>query len=518
MLARRRKPGFAAALLLLPLFSMACDSRILEPPPSVVLITVDTLRPDRIAAYGHATNKTPAMDRLAAEGMLFDVAYCDMPWTTGSMSSVMTGHYSSSHGVDLPNKLLAPEATTMAEILRAEGYTTAAIIASFPLDSVFGLDQGFDTYDDEFSMPMIGSGEAVEHVPSQAPDTADEGFGLKKFQSDSYRPDEDVTDAAIRWFDRFFEEGMGPPGWRPLVDRVLGRRFFLWVHYFGPHEKLEAGLGIHDQEPRIVEVYDEDVEKADAAVGRFLDHLRSTGYLDETLVILHSDHGQNLGEHGVVGHGQRIDEATVRIPMIVRYPAAVPAGLRRSDVARNVDILPTVLEALRIDHPGLAGRSLLPSPADPSGRSVPAEVQTAYFSTRLTTLYPQPVPTPYHGVVLGRLERSGLRTPLWRYVEDQMVEDCVYGGTVGLDPMSAWVMKDGKPLDPDQCRAIRGMYLYKVSPEGDKEPNVAPQQRELLGPLGEMLRLHREDVDPLAASFQLTPEHEEKLRSLGYLK
>src|SRR5262245_37374265 len=101
-------------------------------PPSVLLITVDTLRADRVGAYGHPVNRTPAMDRLAHEGMLFESAYCDVPWTTGSMASVMTGQYAAHHGVQLPSMRLKPEAVTMAELLGARGYQTGAIVGSFP--------------------------------------------------------------------------------------------------------------------------------------------------------------------------------------------------------------------------------------------------------------------------------------------------------------------------------------------------------------------------------------------------
>ena len=123
--------------------------------PSVVLVTIDTLRPDRLGCYGHRKNATPALDRLAREGMLFENAYCDVPWTTASMSSVMTGEYSTRHGVQLGNAKLKASAVTLAEILRDRGFQTGAIIGSFPLDAVFGLNQGFDVYDADFTHPMI---------------------------------------------------------------------------------------------------------------------------------------------------------------------------------------------------------------------------------------------------------------------------------------------------------------------------------------------------------------------------
>jgi len=494
-------------LLPLPLAAAAGAAAfwLLPHRPSVVLITIDALRPDRLGAYGHTNNRTPAIDRLAREGMLFETAYCDMPWTTGSMSSVMTGQYSSSHGVQLPTTKLKPEAVTMAEILLAEGYQTGAVVASFPLDSVYGLDQGFETYSDEFSMPMIATADTpVEHVESRSPEG--DGTGnkatLKKFQNDAYRPDEDVTDAAIHW-----------------LETIRGDRpFFLWVHYFGPHEKLRGDVGFVDQEPAIVKAYDPDVEAADRAVGRFVDRLRSLELLDETLLVVHADHGQNLGEQGFVGHGLRIDEATVRIPLILRYPARIRAGLRRVDTAHNVDILPTVLAAVGLKNQGPAGRSLLPSHADPRGAYTPADQQIAYFETLLPAMIHVPLLVPQYWTVLGPVKRSGLRTPEWRFVNDQVVGACNYGGTPHRDPFGAWILPDAKPLEASKCEKIQSTMLYAVSSLGDREPDVSKQHPDVVAKLATLLQQHAEQKADLASQFNLSPVQQEKLRSLGYLK
>lgn len=531
--ARRRGKRLALALVVLaPLGGagwyelqqrLAFTSR-----PSVLLVTIDTLRADRVGAYGHTANKTPAIDRIAREGALFETAYCDIPWTTGSMSSVMTGQYSSSHGVDLPSYKLKDDAVTMAEILRDNGYRTGAIIGSFPLDSVFGLDQGFQTYDDTFTMPMLEmEGEVIEHVASIDPEDQSPEFGVKKFENDSYRPDEQVTDAAVRWLDDFRKDTPQNPWLRWVHDRIVGERYFLWVHYFGPHEKLKGGRGFVDQEPDIVAAYDGDVEKADTAVGRLFDRMRELGILDDTLVVIHADHGQNLGEFGVVGHGQRIDEATVRIPMILRYPTAFPSQTRRVDVARNVDILPTVMQLTNSTASGLVGRSLLAPPGDPRGERVPAGTQVAYFETRQPTLFYQPILVPVYWTVLGPMVRSGIRTMDWRYQEDQIVGACVYGGqpskdgrtgTPKRDGFGTWYLPGPKLLEESKCRDIRAKYLYPVSEDGDGAPNVANSNREVLATLGTRLEEHAAQRAPLSSKFKLNVQQEEKLRSLGYLK
>jgi arylsulfatase A-like enzyme len=478
---------------------------VLRPRPNVVLITIDTQRADRIGAYGYKSNETPALDRLAKEGMLFEHAYCDVPWTTGSMASVMTGQYSGSHGVQVPNAKLKPEAVTLAELLHSEGYHTAAIIGSFPLDSVYGLDQGFESYDDQFDLPIYSSGtEAVRHVESQIPDSAEaQGkFLEEKFRNDAYRSDESVTDAAVQW----------------VRQRLDDRPFFLWVHYFGPHEKLTTALGFAAQEPEIVKAYDADVEATDKAVGRFIDSLREKQLLDQTLVIVHADHGQNLGEHGYVGHGIRLDEASMRIPMILRYPPAIPAGLRRMDAANNLDIAPTVLEAARMDVPAFVGRSLMPSRHDPEGRLVPAEKQTVFFETMLATYFPTPIWVPPHSTVLAPVHRQGVRTPIWRLLSDHVVGPCVAGSNASRDSMGTWSLPDPKPLDEAQCRTLRANSLYAVSAIGDREPDVARDFPDVVTELDELIRAHSARKAPLASELTLSPEQEEKLRSLGYIK
>ncbi len=475
--------------------------------PSVVLVTVDTLRPDRLGAYRRTFNRTPAIDRLAAEGMLFETAYCDVPWTTASMSSVMTGQYSNVHGVEFPTHRLDAAAVTMAERFQQAGYQTGAVIGSFPLDSIYGLDQGFESYDQEFDRPMIAvPGAVVKHVEAQL---ASEGEGkgadnfLEKMRNDAYRDDESVTDAALRWLTQ---------------KRDPSRPFFLWVHYYGPHEKWLGDRGFVEQEPDVIAAYDPDVEKNDTAVGRLLDYLRSSGLLDRSLVVLHSDHGQNLGEHGFVGHGSRIDEQTVRVPMILRYPAEIPAGLRRKDIARNIDILPTVLAAAGLPAEGLAGRSMLPSGDDPEGLRVAHEAQTAYFETHLTTLNYVPLWAPPHGTVLGPVWRTGLRTTEWKLLEDQVTGPCRSGLQATRDGVGSWSIFNSQELPEEDCRAIRQRRLLDAAYLPSREVEVTSAKPELLESLSELLAGYREQKASMAGQFQLSPDAEQKLRSLGYLR
>lgn len=494
--------ALAAVVLALSYLSGRSGSR-----PSILLITIDTLRPDRLGCYGHPTNRTPAIDQLAQEGMLFERAYCDVPWTTGSMASVMTGRYSNEHGLRLPIYKLDPKAVTMAELLHARGFQTGAIIGSFPLDSVYGLDQGFETYDDEFSMPMIAvPGVPVQRIESKLPEQRDEqaAFITEKFKNDAYRPDEDVTDAAIRWLDTVRD----------------GRPFLLWVHYFGPHEKLRGDSSFVSQEPDIVAAYDPDVEAADRAVGRLLDRLRALRILDDTMVILHADHGQNLGEHDYVGHSLRLDEVSVRIPLIVRYPRLVPPGVRRRDIARNIDILPTVLDVSATQAEGTSGRSLVPSRADPSGLRVPADRQIAYFETYVPAITYVPMTTHELGTVLGPMRRLGVRTAGWKLLTDEMVGPCTRGEAPERDPFGTWILQNPVALDAERCEEIRTTELYRESDSPSRGLELsATHPPDVVAELRAVIRKHSDqETASVDGKFTLSPEQERKLKSLGYLQ
>jgi arylsulfatase A-like enzyme len=247
---------FALASLLALLF--ACGSEEAS-PPNVLLVTVDTLRPDRLSAYGFAGHETPHIDALAAAGALFENAFTDAPWTTPAMASVMTGAYPTFHGFRSTNaNRLGLEHETLAERLRERGYATAAIIGSFPLDSIYQLDQGFDVYDDEFTLPIWKyPGLEPEALESEFKETPEDQaiFALVKAVNNSRRTDAQVTDAAIAWLD-----GATPDA-----------PFFLWVHFFGPHSKPDWTLPEEKRFRAQFGQYDPDVVLVDREIGRLLE-------------------------------------------------------------------------------------------------------------------------------------------------------------------------------------------------------------------------------------------------------
>jgi len=343
------------------------------------------------------------------------------------MSSVTTGEYATVHGFKSTNtNRLALENVTLAEILRDAGYTTAAIVGSFPLAAVFQLDQGFDHYDDEFTTSIWSMpGHEFEHIESEFFEEPDDQrlFILSKALNDSRREDAEVTDAAAAW-----------------ISENEDRPFFLWVHYFGPHEKPDWKVAADRRTSRRIAVYDPDTVQTDREVGRLLAEIDTRGLAEATLVVLHADHGERLGEQGLVGPGQLLNEATMRVPLIMRLPKRIAAGVRVSQLARNVDIFPTVLDVVGLPlAESSAGESLLPRVGGPVTRAW-ASLRERFGTERVAymeTYYPAhiafatPVDLPDGSRVKVGLVRRGIQTRDWKYVlsEPHPILDMAPGST-----------------------------------------------------------------------------------------
>ncbi len=330
---------------------------ILEPTPdrNVLLITVDTLRADALGVYGGAA-ATPHLDTLARSGALFTSAHAHAVVTLPSHTSLLTGQYPFEHGVrDNTGYRVADQARTLAERLQARGVATGAFVGAFPLNRRFGLDQGFDVYDDR--LPETTS--AVD-------------FALPERRADA------VVTEALDWIER----QSGP--------------WFGWVHVFDPHAPYRAPepfLSTYASDP-----YAGEVAWTDAALGPLLAALDGAGR--PTLVIVTADHGESLGEHGELTHGIFAYESTLRVPLIVAEvrPGATPPtrGVQRSGQARHVDVVPTVLDALGLEpDPSLPGGSLLPLIAADDADPRPAyfEAMTPFLSRGWA---------PLRGVLVGR--------------------------------------------------------------------------------------------------------------------
>ena len=311
---------------------------------SVLLITLDTTRADRIGAYGFADIETPHLDRLAAEGVLFEQAQAVAPLTLPAHSSIFTGEFPPAHGVrDNGGFYLDDEHVVLAEILRDEGLRTGGFVGAFVLDAKWGIAQGFDHYFDDFEL-----GDTVR-------------MALNEIE----RPAGEVTDAALAWL------GEAPEA-----------RFFSWVHYYDPHSPYEPPEPFAERYRN--RPYVGEIAYVDSQVGRLLAWLDDNGRARDTVVIVMGDHGESLGEHGESGHGFFIYEGATRVPFIVRAPYDTMQGRRVAEVVRAVDVSPTVFDLLAVEagqedrDASFQGSSLVRLLTGSTGPRLPAYAEAVY--------------------------------------------------------------------------------------------------------------------------------------------
>ena len=291
--------------------------------PNVVLISIDTLRSDRLPAYGYDGVETPAIDRLAADGVLFERAYTHVNVTLPSHVSLFTGLLPSDHGVrDNSGYRLDEEIPTLAETLRREGYATGGFVSSYVLRAGTGIDRGFDVYDDGVRFET--------------------GRQLGELQ----RPGLETLDAVSRW--------LGDVGDSP---------FFLFLHLYEPHAPYNPPAPFAE---RYDNAYDGEVAAADRVVGELIRGLEERGLYDNALVVLLSDHGEGLMDHGEMDHLILIYREVLQVPLIVKLPAGERAGERVASNAQLGDVAPTVYSGLGLDQSAeLFGGDLLDLPGEP---------------------------------------------------------------------------------------------------------------------------------------------------------
>jgi arylsulfatase A-like enzyme/Tfp pilus assembly protein PilF len=319
-------------ILLLLSFSFGQENRQRAQPVRVLVITIDTLRADHLECYGYQKIKTPNVNRLARDGVLFEHAFSPVPLTLPAHCSIFTGTYPWFHGVrDQSGSSLATGSETLASKLKMQGLPTAAFVGSFVLDSRFGLSQGFDYYYDHFDSTRARR-NAADPLERRA---------------------EVVAREAIHW-----------------MEGQQGNGFFAWLHFYDPHVPYappDPFKSRYSQNP-----YDGEIAYTDSVVGTVLDFLILRGWYEGALVVLASDHGEDLGDHGENTHGYFVYDSTVRVPLIIKLPHGSHAGRRVGPQVRLIDLMPTVLRVAGCS-PGkdVQGRSLLSLLS--SGTQRPAE-------------------------------------------------------------------------------------------------------------------------------------------------
>jgi arylsulfatase A-like enzyme len=335
--------------LLVPL-ALACARE--SGPPNLVLISLDTTRRDHGSVYGYGRETTPNLERLAAEGVLFSLAYAPAPTTGPSHATLFTSLHPITHRVVKNGRVLVPAHRTLAERLRERGWATAGVVSSYVLDARFGWDQGFELWDDDFDRAT-----ATTMVPS--------GSGVEVFD----RTADATTRRAVSWLES---------------ERDTSRPFFLFVHYMDPHEPWVAPPEFVerfrtpdvpvDGVSGLIARYDAEIAFTDQQIGELLAALERLGLAKDTIVAVSADHGEGLLQHGELHHGTQLYEEQMRVPLLLRWPRGLPAGRVIDGAVSLIDLAPTLLELAGVPPEAgdaMQGRSLAPvlegrAPLDPA--------------------------------------------------------------------------------------------------------------------------------------------------------
>ncbi len=421
----RKLPFFAPALLLLT----GCRA---EPPPSLLLVTLDTVRADRLGSYGSSLGLTPELDALASESVRFADVTSQTPLTTPSHATLLTGLLPRRHGIRNNESFrLAPTTATLSTVLRAAGYRTAAFIGAFPLDSRFGLDRGFDVYDQEF-LRSSGSQE---------------------------RSAGDVLDAAESFL---------------RANPASNEPFFVWVHLFDAHTPYEAPEPFRSRYPD--DPYGAEIAYLDQRLGRFLASLRREGWLDRLVVSVVADHGEALGEHGESTHGALVYESTLRIPWLLRLPGGELGGLIVQEPVRALDVAPTLLGLL--EAPALENVDGIDlSPFLQRGQ-VP---DLAIYSESL-----------YLNLLLGWAELRSLRRGSLKVMEGARRE----AFDLASDPRESADVLVGRRFDAENLQRELRRIAVEVAPEPTLPADETAKRLKALGYLSGSTTRRSVDFDP----------------------
>ncbi|MCY2929841.1 MAG: sulfatase [Planctomycetota bacterium] len=394
---------------------------------NVVLISIDTCRADRLSCYGYARPSTPHIDALAAEGVLFANALTPVPATTPAHSSMLTGSYPPTHGVRMNNGERLPDSNvTLAETLKKAGYRTGAFVGGFPVDARFGLNQGFDTYDGQYTR------QRFPDLP------ADE------------RTAEEVSRPAMAW-----------------LDKNADKPFFLFLHYYDahlPYAPPPPYASTFADDP-----YAGEIAYVDHWIGQVIDRLRAIGAYEDTLVIVTADHGESLNEHNETSHGYFMYQSTMHVPLVIRLPHA-RKGLKEEGNVSLVDIVPTVLDLAGLEPPSQVQGISLRGPLE--GGALPDRTHPIYGES----LWPATFDCgALHGIVEGP----------WKYIRSprQELYDLSQDLTeknnlVDKEPKVAQrlrerlerALREGGPLRRQTRRPSRGSKASGTWPAGRRPP------------------------------------------------
>ena len=397
------------------------------PRPNVLFIIADTLRGDHLACYGNKNIKTPNIDGIAARGTLFENTFSQAPLTLPSHCSLFTSTYPQYNGVrDNGNYRLDPEAVTLAERLKENGYETGAFVSTFVLDSRYGLEQGFDTYDDEMDKPEKR---------------------VIKFMNTERRADK-VTANAIKWLKKNKDE-----------------RFFLWVHYYDPHTVYDPPSPYKEEYKD--NLYDGEIAYTDEYIGHLLSTLKNLELDKNTLIVFLADHGESLGQHNESGHAVFVYDATLKVPLMISWPGVIPEGKRVSAEVSLIDVMPTILDLVGLkknkEIQGTSLYKLINGKDKPLGKPIYSESLYAHLRYNWSPL-------------------QALRIGEWKYIQSTDPELF----NVANDPGELKNLATDTPAKSEKMEQKLEKFLEKTSSEDKKDSHVAMDEatKEKLMSLG----------------------------------
>ncbi len=431
--------------------------------PNVVVVVVDTLRADALGSYGGPA-ATPGFDQLANEGVVFERAVAAAPETAASHATLFTGFDVQHHSVDRNGATLAPQLDTLAEAFRRAGYSTGAFVSSFVLDPRFGWDQGFDQYDATFPI----SGETVHNRGGFWSRHEFEGFDRRAQVTNS---------VAIPWL------------------RSAREPFFLFVHYFDPHAPNQpaqanikripqafaqsraqtwaafapANSGVDPADlSRFIRAYYAEVLYTDSALGRLVGAIDTAGFRDRTLIAVTADHGEGLGQHGLLDHAAHLYEEQIRVPWVLRWPGTLAAGIRIRTAVGLVDLAPTLAELAGVPFPGAHdGRSIAAavlSGGEPEGR--PLLSRRRHYPRR----FQQQLGTKFSVAVDG-----------WKYIRSSDDPDELYD--LNSDREENHNLHDARPGVVEGLAAVLDEHLAAY-PLVNALPKLSEEEQQALEALG----------------------------------
>jgi arylsulfatase A-like enzyme/Tfp pilus assembly protein PilF len=402
-----------------------------NPKANVILITIDTLRADHVGCYGAKQVQTPTIDSLGRDGVVYERAFSQVPLTWPSHAAILTGTYPFQNGVqDFTGQPLSPKFRTIAEAFKQNGYATGAVVSSFVLDRSWGLARGFDFYDDAFGK-----------------DLQSKDLGLV-----DRRADESVSHA-IAWLEK-------------STLTKTSRPFFLWLHLYDPHSPYDPPEPYHTQYKD--HLYDGEIAYADHELGRLIAWLKAHHLYDRSAIVLLSDHGESLGEHGEQEHGFFVYNATIHIPLIVKPPAGsdVRTG-RSSEIVESTSAAPSLLKLTNVKD------------------SIEKQFQSATLPA-----------------VAAKLDKAAYSETFYPF------------SSFGWSPLHS--------LESDRYHYIDAPQpeLYDVTADPEEKNNLASQQSAVVSVLKDKLQQQLKDnpfASASAANSNLDPDAAARLRALGYV-